>query len=102
MEAFSVTDNHHPGIEYAGWVRRDELQRVLPTLIMLRTDPPVKGGDADFQSLLEIERQRSMVFYQATLNAQAGHSDLWNRDMKRLYESDPNNPYYLWFSKGKE
>jgi spermidine synthase len=89
-------------IEYAGWVRGDELQRVLPDLITLRTDPPVRGADEDFETRRRIERQRLMVFYQAALNAQAGHPELWDRDMKRLFESDPSNPYFRWFGKGAD
>ena len=100
-DAPPVTDDR-PRIEYASWVRGDELQRVLPELIMLRTDPPVRGADEDFQLRLRIERQRLMVFYQAALNAQAGHRDLWEHDMKRLFESDPNNPYFSWFGTGTE
>lgn len=99
--ALAVTDDR-PRIEYADWVRHDELQRVLPDLIELRTDPPVRGADDDFQTRLRIERQRLMVFYQAALNAQAGHPDLWARDMQRLFASDPDNPYFRWFGKSAE
>lgn len=100
-DALPVTDDR-PRIEYATWVRHDELQRVLPDLIGVRTDPPVRGADEDFQTRLRIERQRLMVFYQAALNAQAGHPDLWARDMKRLFESDPENPYFRWFGTSEE
>ena len=95
-DARPVTDDQ-PRIEYADWVRSDELQRVLPHLLGLRTDPPLQGADAAFLKSLALERQRLLVFYQAALNAQAGHRELWARDMKRLLDSDPDNPYYRWF-----
>lgn len=97
-DARPVTDNQ-PRIEYADWVRGDELQRVLPRLIALRTDPPLRGADEAFRESLAIERQRLLVFYQAALNAQAGHPELWARDMNRLLDSDPDNPYYQWFGR---
>jgi spermidine synthase len=95
-KALPVTDDK-PRIEYADWVREDELQRVLPRLIELRTDPPLRGADDAFLKWMAVERQRLLVFYQAALNAQAGHPELWARDMKRLIESDGENPYYRWF-----
>ena len=84
------------------WVRSDELQRVLPRLIELRTDPPLRGGDAAFWKSLAIERQRLLVFYQAALNGAAGHPDLWAQDMKRVLEGDGDNAYYHWFGRGSE
>ena len=51
---------------------------------------------------LAIERQRLLLFYQAALNAQAGHPDLWARDMQRLLDSDSKNAYYRWFGKGTD
>ena len=95
-----VTDDQ-PRIEYADWVRPDELQRVLPELIMLRTDPPLLGADDAFLKSMTIERQRLFVFYQAALNGQAGHRDLWARDMRRLLASDRENAYYHWFGGTK-
>jgi len=95
-KALPVTDDR-PRIEYANWVRDDELQRVLPRLIELRTDPPLRSADEIFMKSLAIERQRLLLFYQAALNAQAGHPELWARDMRRVLESDGGNAYYQWF-----
>ncbi len=97
-KALPVTDDK-PLIEYANWVREDELHRVLPLLIELRTDQPLRGADDSFLKGMTVERQRLLVFYQAALNAQAGHPELWARDMKRLIESDGKNPYYRWFGE---
>ena len=94
--ALPVTDDQ-PRIEYADWVRSDELQRVLPRLIGLRTDPPLRRADEAFLKAVAVERQRLLVFYQAALNAQAGHPELWARDMQRVLEGDRGNAYYRWF-----
>ena len=91
-----VTDDQ-PRIEYADWVRHDELQRVLPRLIELRTEAPVRGADAAFVATMAAERQRLLLFYQAALNGSAGHQDLWARDMRRVLETDDGNAYYRWF-----
>ncbi len=96
-----MTDDK-PRIENADWVREDELQRVLPRLIELRTDPPLRGADDSFLKGMAVERQRLLIFYQAALNAQAGHPELWARDMKRLIESDGENLYYRWFGRASK
>jgi hypothetical protein len=96
--ALPVTDDE-PRIEYADWVRADELQRVLPRFIELRIDPPLHGADDFFVKSMAMERQRLLVFYQAALNAYAGHQELWARDMQRVLEGDGGNPYYRWFGR---
>jgi len=94
--ALAVTDDQ-PRIEYADWVRYDELQRVLPNLIMLRTDPPVQSADAEFLAAVATQRQLLLLFYQAALNGAAGHRDLWAQDMRRVLSRDDDNAYYRWF-----
>jgi spermidine synthase len=100
-DALPVTDDQ-PRIEYAGWVRHDELQRVLPRLIELRTDPPLRAADAAFVKSVAAERQRLLFFYQAALNGQSGHPELWARDMQRVLEGDGGNAYYRWFGRDGE
>ena len=95
-DALPVTDDQ-PRIEYADWVRSDEIQRVLPRLIQLRTDPPLQGAAKDFVQAVSAERQRLLLFYQAALNAQSGYPELWARDMQRVLEGDGGNAYYRWF-----
>jgi hypothetical protein len=92
-----VTDDQ-PRIEYSDWVHADELQRVLPELISLRTDPPVRGASDAFLRTMAAERQRLMLFYQAVLNGQSGYPELWARDMRRVLASDGSNAYYNWLS----
>ena len=91
-----VTDDQ-PRIEYADWVRPDELQRVLPKLIELRTDPPLRRADMTFLRAVATDRQVLLTFYQAALNAMAGHRDLWKQDMQRVFQADGGNAYYQWF-----
>jgi spermidine synthase len=95
-DALPVTDDQ-PRIEYADWVRADEIQGVLPRLIQLRTEPPLQGADDVFMKSVATERQRLLLFYQAALNAQSGYPELWARDMQRVLEGDGGNAYYRWF-----
>ncbi len=97
-DARPVTDDQ-PRIEYADWVRHDEIQRVLPRLLELRTAPPLRGADDLFMKSVAMERQRLLLFYQAALNGQSGHRELWSRDIRRVLESDGSNAYYRWFGK---
>lgn len=98
-DAPAVTDDQ-PRIEYADWVRRDELHRVLPKLLGLRTDAPLGGADDAFTRAVAAERQRLLLFYQAALNGSAGHQELWARDMQRVLDGDGRNAYYRWFGGG--
>ena len=96
-----MTDDQ-PRIEYADWVRSDALQQVLPQLLKLRTDPPLRGADDVFVQSVVTQRQLLLTFYQAVLHAMAGYQTLWARDMRRVRQSDTHNPYYLWFGGGKQ
>ena len=92
-----VTDDR-PSIEFADWVRADELQRTLPQLIALRTAPPLVNADDRFIRNMGVEQRRLLVFYQASLNAYAGHRDRWASDMERvLAGAGADNAYYAWF-----
>lgn len=95
-DALPVTDDQ-PRIEYADWVRDDELQRTLPRLMELRTNAPLLGADASFLRSVSAERQNLLLFYQAALNAAAGHLELWSQDMSRVLKDDGGNAYYRWF-----
>ncbi|MNL42404.1 hypothetical protein D3C87_1648580 [compost metagenome] len=91
-----VTDDQ-PRIEYASWVRPDELQRTLPALIALRTELPLLAADAATQASIAEAHNRLLLFYQASLNAYAGYRAEWARDMELLMRVEPANPYYRWF-----
>lgn len=94
-----VTDDQ-PRIEYADWVRSDELHRTLPRLLELHTNPPLRGADASFVRAVSAERQNLLLFYQAALNGQSGHPELWARDIQRVLDGDGSNAYYRWFGEG--
>ena len=95
-DALPVTDDQ-PRIEYADWVRSDELQRVLPRLMELRTEPPLVGAGDVFVRSVAAQRQTLHLFYQASLNAQSGYPELWAQDMRLVLQGDGNNAYYRWF-----
>jgi spermidine synthase len=95
-DALPVTDDQ-PRIEYADWVRPDEIQRVFPRFMELRTNPPLLGANASFVKSVAAERQLLLLFYQAALNGAAGHRSLWARDMGLVLKGDPGNAYYRWF-----
>jgi spermidine synthase len=97
-DALPVTDDQ-PRIEYADWVRSDEIHRVLPRLMALRTNPPLLGADASFVESVAAARQVLLLFYQAVLNGAGGHQDLWARDMQLVFEGDSDNSYYRWFGE---
>ncbi len=94
--ALPVTDNQ-PRIEYSDWVRTDEIHRVLPELMMLRTNPPIEGVNQEFLSNVESERNRLMLFYQAALNGSMGYKEQWATDMQIVLKGDGNNAYFRWF-----
>jgi spermidine synthase len=100
-DALPVTDDK-PRIEYADWVRPDEIHRVFPQLMMLRTSPPLRGADASFQRSVAAERQLLLLFYQAALNGAAGHRSLWARDMQIVLQGDNDNAYYRWFGENNK
>jgi spermidine synthase len=90
-----VTDNR-PRIEYSSWVRPDEISRVLPELLALRTEPPLIGGNFVLSSSLSIERENLMTFYSAGLDAYKGDRQAWAHDIGDVLKKDPTNPYYRW------
>ena len=99
--ALPVTDDD-PRIEYAEWVRIDELQRVLPNLLQLRVDPPLQNADFNFVQNVATQRQLLLRFYQAALNSAAGNVELAAQDVRRVMVRDGSNAYFLWFSNNTE
>jgi spermidine synthase len=98
--ALAVTDNR-PRIEYAAWVRVGEFARVLPRVLALRTDPPLRGTDEAFVAAVSNERERLLDFYEAGLHAYHGERQLWARAIARVLSEDGENPYYRWLVGGK-
>ncbi|SEF79934.1 fused MFS/spermidine synthase [Bosea lathyri] len=94
-----VTDDD-PRIEYATWVRKLELTRVLPHLLRLQVEPPIRGADDAFRAALASERRNLLAFYGGGLAAYEGDRARWGRQMRRVVEADGANPYYRWFTGG--
>lgn len=92
----AVTDDQ-PRIEYAPWVRAKEISRVLPALLDLYKAPPLVNADAGFNERMEVNRQRLMQFYRASLHAYDGDRDAWGRDIREVMQGDRANPYFRWF-----
>ncbi|WMD22051.1 fused MFS/spermidine synthase [Achromobacter seleniivolatilans] len=95
----AVTDDR-PGIEYATWVRPRELNRVLPELMALRTEPPLDGASAELADGMALERARLDTFYRAALAAYAGDRETWGRELNKVARDDGGNLYYRWFMAG--
>jgi len=98
-DALPVTDNR-PRIEYGTWMRSGEFQRVLPTILALRSQPPLVNANPELTAAIERERGRLYTFYAAGLHAQNGDRSAWARDIDRLMREDGDNPYYNWFTGG--
>lgn len=95
----AVTDDR-PRIEYSSWTRPDELQRVLPKLLALATQPPLENADEAFRASVAIENELLSTFYAAAINVQRGERELWARNLSRVMSEDGQNPYYRWFAGG--
>ena len=95
-QAQAVTDDQ-PRIEYAPWVRSDEITRVLPALLALGTPVPLEGADTLLRLRLDDQRQRLQRFYQVGLSAYRGQRESWARQVQGVMREDGNNPYYRWF-----
>ncbi len=94
--ALPVTDDQ-PRIEYAPWVRPDEINRVLPALLSLYQAPPLVNANAELISRMSDHHLRLMQFYAASLHAYKGEREAWARDMADVARDDGANPYYRWF-----
>jgi len=98
-DAPAVTDDH-PRIEYGAWLRPGVFQQTLPSLLALRTPPPVVNPGDELTAAIAAEGERLGLFYAAGLHAQAGEREAWRRDIVRLMRLDGDNPYYSWFTGG--
>jgi spermidine synthase len=95
-----VTDDR-PLIEHAAWVRRGELQRVLPHWLALASAVPLPADDA-MRPTVEAERRELFGFYRFSLHALAGEHEEAGAVLREVLAHDPLNPYYLWVAYGRE
>ncbi len=99
-DALPVTDDR-PLIEHAAWVRRGEIQRVLPRLLALATDVPLPVGDR-LRPAVDAERRELLGFYRSALHALAGEPDEAAAALREVLAHDSQNPYYLWVAYGRQ
>lgn len=93
--ALPVTDDR-PRIEYSSWVHQDEITRVLPELLALRTEPPLIDSSGTSSADISAERENLIAFYAAGIDAYNGDRQAWARDISQTLRHDPGNPYYRW------
>jgi spermidine synthase len=98
-DAAGVTDDR-PLIEHAAWVRRGEIQRVLPHVLGVATDVPI-GGDDRLRAEVMAERRELFAFYRASLHAYAGDREAAAAALREVLGRDPDNPYYRWVAAGE-
>jgi len=96
--AAPVTDDR-PLIEHAAWVRRGELQRVLPRLLESATDVPLPRSDP-LRDGVESKRRELFDFYRASLVYLAGREREAAPALAAVLARDPQNPYYRWVLTG--
>ena len=90
-----VTDNN-PRVEYGPWVRPDEITRVLPEILALRTDMPLDGADPLLRAEIQ-KRQKTLTdFYAAGLAAYEGNHETWESAIGRVQAEEPENAYYSY------
>jgi hypothetical protein len=92
-----VTDDR-PRIEVAPWLRPGEMARVLPAVVAVTTDPPLKGADARFQNAVDRHRGELGLLFQALQASLEGNEALMRDSLRRLRVAAPDNPYYAWIA----
>jgi spermidine synthase len=95
-----VTDDR-PRIEYAKWVRAQQLTLVLPDLLDLREPPPVVASEPE-KVRIEASHRRLVDFYDISLLAYVAGREAWAaealavRTRAFLRHAEPN-AYYDWY-----
>ena len=95
----AVTDNR-PSIEYATWVRHDEIMRVLPEVLALQTQPVLSHASPDLLADMAFQHDVLFTFYAAGLAAYQGDRDQWADALGKVMRADSTNPYYRWIANG--
>jgi spermidine synthase len=95
----AVTDDR-PSIEYAGWVRRDEIVRVLPEVLALQTQPVLSNASPELLADMALQHDALFTFYAAGLAAYRGDRQAWGDALGKVMRTDGSNPYYRWIANG--
>ena len=93
--ALPVTDDR-PRIEYATWLRPNEITRVLPELLSFKSEQHLINAGPEFSSEVLTERENLLRFYPAGLDAYRGDRKQWANDIDEALRKDSNNPYFRW------
>jgi spermidine synthase len=93
-DALPVTDDR-PRIEYAHWVRRNELNHILPKLLAYREPPPVAASSAE-KAQIEASYSQLADFYEIWLLAIARDKAFFARVQAFARSAEPN-AYFAWF-----
>ena len=93
-DALPVTDDR-PRIEYAHWVRRNELNHILPKLLAYRTPPPIAASLAE-KARIDASYSQLADFYEILLLLMARDDAFFVR-LQDFAGSVESNPYYAWF-----
>ncbi|HSN72319.1 MAG TPA: fused MFS/spermidine synthase, partial [Steroidobacteraceae bacterium] len=99
-DAPPVTDDR-PRIEVAPWLRPGEMARVLPTVLDVTTDPPLRGADQDFVAAVDQHRGELGLLFQALQASLEGERQREAESLWRLRRAAPDNPYYAWIAPAK-
>jgi predicted membrane-bound spermidine synthase len=95
----AVTDDR-PSIEYATWVRHDEIVRVLPEVLALQTPPVLDHASPELLAEMAFQHDVLFTFYAAGLAAYQGDRDQWADAIGKVMRADGSNPYYRWIANG--
>jgi hypothetical protein len=95
-DAPPVSDDR-PLLEYAAWVRPNEILHVLPKLLALATDPPLEHAPDALGKERVRERAVLLSLYEAGLAAYRGDREAWREAMAVVTREERDNPYYDWF-----
>jgi predicted membrane-bound spermidine synthase len=94
QDAMPVTDDR-PRIEYAHWLRSNELNRILPKLLTYREPPPVAASAAE-KARIEVSYSQLNEFYEILLLLMARDQEFFTR-VRSFVRSTELNPYFAWF-----
>jgi predicted membrane-bound spermidine synthase len=94
-DAQPVTDDR-PRIEYASWIRAQEITRVLPKLLELRQPPPV-ATTSEQAAAVEASYRQLIAFYDLSLVALGGDRETWAARAQEFASQPTSNAYYDWF-----
>jgi spermidine synthase len=93
-DALPVTDDR-PRIEYAHWVRKDELNHILPKLLAYREPPPVAASLAE-KARIEASYSELDEFYEIMLLLMARDQAFFSR-VQAFERTAQFNAYFAWF-----